>query len=167
MEPKDLPISPPLLFKGKALKIEACHIFSFSEKEKEKMSYFCNCLELSDNTYNAANNVYLSFLRSQINVGVLTPIPDILACIYIAALITGEERSLRKLSMVSEKSTAIIRRHKDKILMSIPDGYSFFSQPIEGEHININRLEMRNNLISTSDRKKIIKKFQLKNEARY
>lgn len=155
--PKDLPIYTHMVLKGKALKIEACHLFSFSEKEKEKMLYFCKCLNLSNNTYSVANTIYLSFLRNQINVGVLSPIPNILACIYIAAIITGEDCPYRKLSAISKRTSNTIRIHKNKILKSIPT----FSQIVEKKYVNMNKMQQRNNLVFTSDKKEIMKKFQL------
>ena len=97
MEAKELPIYTNVICKGEALKIKACKLYSFSEKQKGIMKSAYKALALSDLIYEDAKKVYIQFLKTKVkSTGVYSKIP-IFACVYLAALKNDEAQNKREI----------------------------------------------------------------------
>lgn len=91
---KMLPIYTHQICKGNALKIKACRLLSFSEKEKDMMKGMCNKLGLSNLIYEEAKVIYYKYLKAVVNTSGLCAAPKypIVACVYLSALKNREPR---------------------------------------------------------------------------
>ena len=102
--------------KGNALKIKACRLYSFSEKEKTEIVTFCERLDLSQPVCEKAKEIYFSYLKANIGKGVFNPTPPILASIYLASMGENEVCTMRELHEISEISENTIRKYKNELL---------------------------------------------------
>lgn len=80
--------------KGTTLKIKACQLFSFSEKEKETMKGMCDKLGLSNLVYEGAIELYHKYLKCCYKTTGLVSAPKypIAACVYLSAIKNGDPR---------------------------------------------------------------------------
>ena len=119
MKTKELPIYTNVIDKGNALKIKACRLYSFSEKEKQQMKYFCECLDLSEEIYKVAKEIYMSFLKVNLDKGVFTPTRYIAASIYLAAILELDSRTQKNIETVSGTTSSTIGKCKNRIIENI------------------------------------------------